>query len=562
MSLGLTEDDENPSPSVRGQACPERSRRSEGGYFTMTPMKQLSGFLITFLVISLSGCSSGVDSEYFSNYGLEKGDVISIEITGPFKKTQWTDDQQYNTAALDTGASMQLSLVGYDVANNSINALPGTWVSSDQGVAAVDSTGKITAISAGDTEVTVKLLSTVTGEVVSDTIVITVLPSPVLMKPWTESSVHLRQAMWDHASAVWNGYLYVAGGNSDCTADYENCGFTDMVYYAPINQDGSIAPFSQTTVLPRFLRGHTLLAYNGYMYVIGGIIQPYYTEPPYPDPNSFNTKLNEKVFYAKINPDGSLGSWAETTPLPPSDKIPEEKRTPESGGLFGLSATAHTVSVSGADKGYMYVTGGWSGDLKKNVETVLVGPINESDGTISSWLHNALSDLPYDLSKHTSVAATVNGDNYLYVVGGNSGGFGSQVFHNEILYAKIANDGILSPWKYSSKVLPVQLIDHATASLGRYIFVFGGRDGDGGSDEKTPYNIYKNVIYYYIDDTGDLQSLQRLADLPAPLFHHAAAADINKLDNSINLYVTGGAGGNTDDQTNRKDTVYYITNTP
>lgn len=514
----------------------------------MTSMKQLTGVLITLFVLSLSGCSSGVSSEFFTDYGMQKGDVMRVEITGAYKKT-WKAGVPYYTAALDTGVTMQLSLVGYDVANSSINELAGMWVSSNEDVATVDHTGKVTAISAGETQVSVKLLSTVTGDVVSDTIIITVLPSPVLMKPWTESSVHLKQAMWDHASAVWNHYLYVAGGSSDCTVDYDNCGFTNKVSFAPIKQDGSIDPFSQTTVLPEYLRGHSLLAYNGYMYVLGGIIQPYFTEPPYPDPNNFDTKLNGKVYYTKINPDGSLGPWAETEALP-------------SGGLFGLSAAVHNVSSSGTDKGYIYVTGGWSSDQKKNVATVFVAPINESDGTLKPWLHDALSDLPYDLSKHTSAAVTVNGDNYLYVIGGNSGGFGSQAFHNEILYAKIESDGIISSWKYASKTLPVQLIDHATTSLGRYIFVFGGRDGDGGSDEKTPYNIYKNAFYYYVDDTGDLQPLQRLADLPSPLFHHAAVADMNMTDNSMNLYVTGGAGGNTDDQNNRKNTVYYITNTP
>lgn len=525
-------------------------------------MKLLTSFLIIIVVFTLSGCSSGIDGEFFPDNGLKEGDVIRIEITGTYKNTEWLVGQKYKTAALDTETTMQLSLVGYDVEGNSNSTLSATWSSSDQKVAIVDNTGKITAISAGDTEVTVKLLSTVTGEVVSDTIVITVLPSPVLQKPWTESTVPIPQAIWDHASAMWNGYLYVAGGNSGCAADFNNCGFTDKVYYALINQDGSINDFKPATVLPRFLRGHALLTYNGYIYVIGGIVQPYYTEPPYPDPKNFNTILNEKVYYTKINTDGSLGVWMETAPLPPSEKIPLEQRTPDKGGLFGLSATAHSVSNNGSDNGYIYVTGGWNGDLKANVETVLVGPVNKSDGTISSWIHNAQSDLPYDLSKHTSAVATVNGDNYLYVIGGNSGDLGSQAFHNDIVYAKIESDGILSPWKYSSRNLPVQLIDHATASFGRYIFVFGGRDGDGGSDEKTKYNIYKNVIYYYIDDTGDLQPLQRLADLPVPLFHHAAVADINKLDNSINLYVTGGAGGNTEDKQNRKNSVYYLTNIP
>ncbi len=512
-------------------------------------MKLLATLSAILLICASSGCGSGVNSKFFSDYGLQEGDVIRVEITGAYKKTQWTDGQLYNTVAMDTGVTMQLSLVGYDVANVSISELPGTWASSNENVATVDNSGMISAVSAGEALVTVKLLSTVTGDIVSDAIAVTVLPSPVLLKPWTESPVHLSQAIWDHASAVWNGHLYVAGGNSDCTTDYNNCGFTNRVYYTPLKQDGSIEQFAQTTVLPVYLRGHSLLVYNGYMYVIGGIIQPYFTVPPYPDPETFETKLNDKVYFTRINPDGSLGSWSETVSLP-------------FGGLFSLSAVAHKVSSGGTEKGYIYVTGGWSVDQKKNVETVLVGPIDESDGTIKSWLHDVQSDLPYDLSKHTSAAITVNGDSYLYVIGGNSGGFGSQTFHNEILYAKIESDGIISTWKQASNSLPVQLIDHATASLGRYIFVFGGRDGDGGSDETTPYNVYNNVFYYYVDDTGDIQTLQSLASLPSPLFHHAGVADMNKLDGSINLYVTGGAGGNTDNQSNRKNTVYFITNTP
>lgn len=523
-------------------------------------MKQLTGFLIIIVIFTLLGCSSGTDGEFFTDYGLNEGDVIRIEIAGTFKNTNV--GQVYKTAALDTGTTMQLSLVGYDVEGNSNNTLNATWLSNDKKVAIVDNTGKITAISAGDAEITVKLVSTVTGEVVSDTLVVTVLPSPMAGKHWVTADVSLPQSIWDHSSVIWNGYLYVGGGNSGCTADFDNCGFTDNVYYAHINQDGSIGVFSKTTTMPRYLRGHSLLAHNGYMYIIGGIVQPYYTEPPYPDPSNFNTILNGKVFYTKINPDGSLGTWQETAPLPPPEKILPEQGNDDKGGLFALSASVHTISNNDVDKGYIYVTGGWSAELKANVKTVLVGPINSSDGNIDSWIHNEQSDLPYNLSKHTSVAATVNGINYLYVIGGNSGDLGTQKFHNEILFAKIDSDGILSPWQFSSRKLPVQLIDHASALLGRYIFVFGGRDGDGGRDEQANYNIYSNVIYYHIDDTGDLQPLQRCNDLPEPLFHHAAVADINTAANSINIYVTGGAGGNTADPYNRKNSVYYLTTTP
>ena len=544
-------------------------------------MKQLTGFLIFIIVVFiLSGCSSGTDGEFFTDYGLNEGDVIRIEITGAYKNTEWLVGQKYKAAALDTETTMQLSLVGYDVEGNSNSTLTATWSSSDQKVAIVDNTGKITAISAGEAEVTVKLMSSITEEIISDTIVITVLPSPVTGKQWTVTTTYsLPQAIWDHASAIWNSHIYVAGGHSSCTpVSYKDCGFTDKVYYAPINKtDGSIGKFIQTAILPSYIRGHALLAYNGYLYIIGGIEQPTFPEPPYPDPANFETILNEKVYYARVNTDGSLGKWEQTASLPP----PEVRDPPiaaDKAGLFALSATVHTISKDGKDKGYIYVTGGWSAELKKNVKTVLVGPINEVDrpdaspGSIEKWIHNDLSDLPddYGLSKHTSVAASVNGNNYIYVIGGNSGNYGSQIFHNEILYAKVAEDGILteteqdgilSTWHYASASLHEKLIDHASVSIGRYIFVLGGRNGVEGSNDEEEYKKFKEVVYFYIDDTGDLQSLQRSVDLPEPLFHHAAVADINIAADPINFYLTGGAGGNTADPDNRKNTVHHFRST-
>ncbi len=253
---------------------------------------------------------------------------------------------------------------------------------------------------------------------------------------------------------------------------------------------------------------------------------------------------------------------------PPEDRdppVPQDKA-----GLFAISASVHTaLSTDGTKRGYIYITGGWSAELKKNVNRVIIGPINDADGTIASWIHNDLSDLPYDVSKHTSAVASINGSNYLYVIGGNGGNYGSQVFHHEILYAKIADDGILSQaendgklftWHYASKSLPLQLIDHASLSIGRYLFVLGGRDGVESNDDKEDYRKVKEIIAFYIEDGGDLQLLQRYVDLPEPLFHHSVAADNNMTD-SLNIYITGGAGGNTADPDNRKNTVYHFSAT-
>ncbi|MBI5755892.1 MAG: Ig-like domain-containing protein [Nitrospirae bacterium] len=575
----------------------------------MQSRKLISSF---FILLLLTGCGSGgsgntsSSSTFFLDYGLHEGDMINVQIMTSEGIRQWTDTSEpsasdtgyQNTALLDAGTTIQLSAIGSDISGIRYNNVPVEWLSDNPSVAVVDNNGTVTGKSPG--EATVKAqFSMEDGAVISDNIVVTVLPSPVAGKAWVASKVSLPQPIWDHASVIWNGYLYVAGGNAGCRIDlqtyqFSDCGFTNEVYYAPVNQDGSIGTFMATTPMPRILKGHAMVAYNDYMYIIGGIVNPVFLNQTYPcqvqdplnnpyDPNNpndiitscedFKTILNEKVYYAKINSDGSIGEWKPTEPLPPSKGIPIDKS--EKSGLFALSAAAHTITGDGSNNGYIYVTGGWSTELETNVRQVLIGVI-KGDGSIDTWIHDDKLDLPYDLSKHASVTATVNGSDYLYIIGGNSGKIGSpQKFHNEIYYAKIASDGILaetedngilSVWKHSSNSLPVQLIDHAAISADKYIFVLGGRDGDDEqdkNDEKTPYNIWDKVYLYTINDDGDLGVMNRYPDLPEPLFHHAAVADINKSDGSIkNIYVTGGAGGNTWLQENRKSSVYYLTDTP
>lgn len=505
-------------------------------------------FLLVLLL--LSGCGSGSDNrgnQFFPDHGLDEGDIIRIEITTPPSNNGGSggtgEPPDYQDAVtLDAGTITQLSADGYDVKGNRYeNPKNVIWTSDNPEVATVDNTGEVTGKSPGEATITVKL-NTVDGQVLIDTIGVTVLPSPVSDKKWVTAGVILLQAMWDHASTIWNGYIYVAGGNSSCDQNHDNCGFTDRVYYAPINLDRSVGSFLPTTPMPRSIRGHALIAYNNYMYIIGGIVQPQFGEPPYPDPLTFQTVLNEKVYYAAINLDGRIGEWKETAPLNLPDLPPEKQ---DKAGLFAASATVIN--------GYIYVMGGWNVELKKNVKTVLVGPLND-DGSISYWIHNSSSDLPYDLSKHASVAATVNGDNYIYIIGGNSGAIASQVFHREIYYAKISKDGFPSNWKRAANVLPAELIDHAAVAMGRYIFVLGGRN----RDDNWAYTPYSNVYYYVINNFGDLEEpLKRYPSMPTPLFHHAAVAD----NSTANIYVTGGVAGDTGQEENRKNTVYYLIET-
>ncbi|MDD5433977.1 MAG: Ig-like domain-containing protein [Nitrospira sp.] len=520
-------------------------------------------------MIAIEIVSPGISSGYtVSNTNTGDGPVGGSSATG----TEWSSANT-KKFTLDAGTSAHFSVVARDVTGNSYDNVKVSWASDNKDIVAVDNTGQVKSKSPGSATITANLTMP-DGTTITDTVLVTVFLSPVKDKKWVKNVITMPRAMWDHASAIWNGFLYLSGGNSDCggNSDYKDCGFSNKVYYATVNPDGSVGRFAIAAEMPVYLRGHSLLAYNGFMYLIGGIVQ---FPPPCnpadntcitpdpncdtsidpacikPDPNMYThgpneTDLNEKVYYAKINPvNGTVGPWQETSPL----QLPEltlDKQ--DKAGLF-----AHAATIV---NGNIYVTGGWNVELKKNVSTVLMGII-DTDGSIKNWFNKPGFDLPYNLSKHAITAINVNGDNYLYVIGGNSGDLGRQVFHSEILYSKLTSDGIPGPWKQASSSLPVSLIDHAAVSLDRHIIVLGGRDGDETS--KPLYKSFSNVYSYYVNDLGDLDIVngngQPPPPLPVPLFHHAAVADTT----SGNIYVSGGTNGDTEDPKNRLDGIYYLT---
>jgi N-acetylneuraminic acid mutarotase len=231
---------------------------------------------------------------------------------------------------------------------------------------------------------------------------------------WTATTA-FNTARFGHASIAYNGYLYVIGGSAT--------NLLDDVQFAPINEDGTVGSFAPTTTLPSVRSSHTSVAYNGYLYVIGGI-------------GTGSTYLND-VQVAPINQNGTIGSWTATTAF-----------------VNGRSEHASVIY-----DGYLYVIGGQNGATLGDVQAA---PIN-SNGTLGSWI-TTTAFTPSRFG-HTSV---VN-DGYLYVIGGSSGPSNL----SDVQVAPVNSNGTVGAWTSTTALSPGRAL-HSSVAYDGYVFILGG----------------------------------------------------------------------------------------
>jgi N-acetylneuraminic acid mutarotase len=237
---------------------------------------------------------------------------------------------------------------------------------------------------------------------------------------WQKNSNSLPDTLYWHSAVAYNGYLYTTGGHDSSTNNA-----TSSVFYAPINSNGTVGTWQKNSnSLPSALREHSAVAYNGYMYTMGG----------------YSTGNTSTVFYAPINSNGTVGTWQTTTALPST--------------LIDHSAVAAN--------GYLYVAGGSNGGA---VSTVYYAPVNPS-GTIGVW--SQTSALPVALSSHS--AGVYNG--YLYVAGGSSGSVTSTVYYAPIPPPAVGS-GTIGSW-LAAKALPTALDLQSSVLANGYFFITGG----------------------------------------------------------------------------------------
>jgi hypothetical protein len=287
-----------------------------------------------------------------------------------------------------------------------------------------------------------------------------------------------------------NGYIYHIGGVDGTGATIAT------TQYAKLNADGTVGTWASTTSLPNALRQFQPVVSNGYVYVIGGR-------------DNSNTTVATS-YYAKINTDGTLGTWNTTTALT-------------------SGTVARFAHGSIAYNGYMYVMGGYNSAISAQ-GSVYYNKIN-ADGTLgTTW--TATTSFSTGLA---GLNGTVAANGYAYVVGGFDGTSGTDYVRR----AKINADGTMSSWTNQTGVVPGGGDENWQNFVANgYLYIVGG---DAGS----------RVTAFPLNADGSVGSSVSLTAFPQAPMGEAAGVAANGY-----FYILGGSSS-TDGGGTVRNTVYY-----
>jgi hypothetical protein len=209
--------------------------------------------------------------------------------------------------------------------------------------------------------------------------------------------------------------------------------------------------------LPQSRRGHSMIAYNGYLYVLGGV-----------DGSGNRTST---VYIAKLGANGEPQLWHPTD----TNKDNWEYWYQDT-GLNGGTAKSYFSAVAYNNR--LYILGGQTNASSGGVNTSEYADI-KPNGTLGSWTTGTA--LPSVRHSHT----THMYNDVLYLVGGNSNG----TLQNTLNYVKINADGSMNSWQSAANFTTARSTWGGSYSTiwGAYIYLSGGCTAVNGSGYCTSY---------------------------------------------------------------------------
>lgn len=371
---------------------------------------------------------------------------------------------------------------------------------------------------------------------------------------WT-TGTSLPGALGTSQVLVTNARVYLFGGTN-------GSGTTNTVYTAPINTDGTLGAWSTGTALPAALGYSSLFVLNNTVYLCGGFNGSAYTNIVYQATidvdgtiGTWTTGVSlpeaigwsqvvvtkkavhllggytgsvavSKIYTADIGVDGSIGAWYINAATLPTN-------------------LAYTQCI--VTKNRIYLIGGYNGTAHS---AAIYTTTISNDGTFGQWI--SATSLPAICSNAMSICTR----NRVYIIGGYNG----SAYVSTVYTAPINTDGTIGTWSTGSSISAVAGLGQVISTHSR-IYVLGGSNLSGhistvqqatfygGQRDYSPYyaNINTNTMtpgsgrpweqqYMMSDSTLNTDINGWLSDNPMP----AATRDLTVAVTKNYVYILGG----------------------
>jgi hypothetical protein len=315
------------------------------------------------------------------------------------------------------------------------------------------------------------------------------------------------------ASTIAINPLVTGSPATSASLDWAKFNSSSLAIESPNPGDGVCSGWCNDSAynLPSARRGHSMVAYNGYLYVMGGI-----------DGSGNRTST---VYIAKLGANGEPQLWHPTD----SNKNNWDYWYTDT-GLSGSTARSYFGAL--ATNNRMYVLGGQTNASPGGTTAVEVADILPN-GKLGSWSTTGMQALPSGAGTHMQGVQFYN--NTIYNMGGFEGASASSAnLRSSIYYSRLNSDGTMNTWQSTKPFSTARASYGGTFSYiwGAYIYVGGGCSA-------------VNASGYCTTISGDMQLASINADGSIDVWRSLGSLDNSRIGYSLvgwqnGLYRIGG----------------------
>jgi len=243
-------------------------------------------------------------------------------------------------------------------------------------------------------------------------------------------------------SSAWGAYMYISGGCSTTNASGYCTSIASSTYVASINADGTIGEWNQVGSLSDTRTSHSILAWRGYIYEIGGCSAQNTS-------TGVCTTLVSTINYGTINQDGDASTVDVSVGAGTS---PCSGGSPTGCDLPGTTYVGNILPAAIVANGYLYVIGGCTSTAcsatSANVAYTAISSTGKMTAPTCSAPNNLRGniwcvDTTNTVSGGIAAASPVVFGGVLYLVGGLNGSSNTNAIVRTTLNS---TDGTISAW--------------------------------------------------------------------------------------------------------------------